>query len=245
MLAFLRFLQERGYAPSTVARRTTAVKALCHYLQREGVIAGDPTAELDTPRVPRQPPTAMPVHLVDALLALPRRTSGPEALRDTALLELLYATGMRVSELVALDDGDVDRAAAAVRCGGPGQPRRLPISGAAVTALEAYQDLARPQLLHRAQQPDAALFLNRRGRRLTRQGCWLIVKHYAAQLGLQELTPQLLRHSCAVHLLAKGADVRAVQTLLGHTVRATTQIYQQSAALSSSDQSIEADVTSV
>jgi len=227
VVAFLIFLKERRYATSTLARRTAAVKSFCEFLVRSSIISSDPTADLDSPRVDRTPPLAISVVQVDELLELPLRASGPEALRDKAMLELLYATGMRVSELVALNLDDVNLEAEYVRCSGRSKERQLPISTSTVTALEEYLDISRPQLARSSRHVDTALFLNHRGKRLTRQGFWLILKRYADQLGVHELTPHTLRHSFATHMLANGADLRSVQQLLGHASISTTQIYQQ------------------
>ena len=227
ILAFLLFLKERRYATSTLARRTAAVKSFCDFLVRNQLLAADPTADLDSPRVDRTPPLAITVVQVDELLELPLRATGPEALRDKAMLELLYATGMRVSELVALDTGDINLEAECVRCNGRNKERQLPISNSTVTAIEEYFDIARPQLARGSRLVDPALFLNHRGKRLTRQGFWLILKRYADLLGVHELTPHTLRHSFATHMLANGADLRSVQQLLGHASISTTQIYQQ------------------
>lgn len=227
VLAFQLFLKERRYATSTLARRTAAVKSFCDFLVRTSVISADPTADLDSPRVDRTPPLAITVVQVDELLELPLRSSGPEALRDKAMLELLYATGMRVSELVALNLDDINLEAECVRCNGRNKERQLPLSGSTVTALEEYLDIARPQLARGSRHADNALFLNHRGKRLTRQGFWLILKRYADRLGVHELTPHTLRHSFATHMLANGADLRSVQQLLGHASISTTQIYQQ------------------
>lgn len=227
VIAFLIFLKERRYATSTLARRTAAVKSFCDFLVRSKVIEVDPTADLDSPRVDRTPPLAISVVQVDELLELPLRSSGPEALRDKAMLELLYSTGMRVSELVALDLDDVNLEAECVRCSGRNKERQLPISVSTVTALEEYLDIARPQLARGSRQVDSALFLNHRGKRLTRQGFWLILKRYAKDLDIHDLTPHTLRHSFATHMLANGADLRSVQQLLGHASISTTQIYQQ------------------
>ena len=235
VLAFMLFLKERRYATSTLARRTAAVKSFSAYLHSQQILATDPTADLDSPRVDRTPPKSLTVNLVDELLELPLASSGPEAMRDKAMLELLYATGMRVSELVALNTSDVDLQAECVRCGGRNKERILPISGSTVTALEEYNDIARPQLARGTRQVDSALFLNHRGKRLTRQGFWLILKRYAEKLGVQELTPHTLRHSFAAHMLANGADLRSVQTLLGHASISTTQIYQQGEAILGGD----------
>jgi integrase/recombinase XerD len=227
VIAFLIFLKERRYATSTLARRTAAVKSFCDFLVRLQVIAADPTADLDSPRVDRTPPLAISVVQVDELLELPLRASGPESLRDKAMLELLYSTGMRVSELVALDLDDVNLEADCVRCSGRNKERQLPISASTATALEEYLDIARPQLARGSRHVDSALFLNHRGKRLTRQGFWLILKRYAKDLDIHDLTPHTLRHSFATHMLANGADLRSVQQLLGHASISTTQIYQQ------------------
>lgn len=227
ILSFLLFLKERRYAASTLARRTAAVRAFCEYLRQSKTLSDDPTADLDTPRVQRTPPKALSVVQVDELLELPLRSSGPESLRDKAMLELLYATGMRVSELVALNVDDISLDGEYVRCTGRNRERRLPLTESTVTAVEEYLDLARPQLARGSREPDNSLFLNHRGQRLTRQGFWLILKRYAARLGIDELTPHTLRHSFAKHMLANGADLRSVQQLLGHASISTTQIYQQ------------------
>ncbi|MCU0494373.1 MAG: tyrosine recombinase [Chloroflexaceae bacterium] len=228
MLAFLLFLRERRYANATVARRTAAVKSFCGYLRTAGVIMIDPTDQVDSPRVDRSTPRAITPVQVDELLELPLRSSSPEGLRDKAMLELLYTTGMRVSELVALNRDDVDMEATSVRCPGKnGRTRSLPLSGSATTALEEYLDVSRPQLARNADGQSEAFFLNHRGKRLTRQGFWLILKGYGEELGLDDLTPHTLRHSFAAHMLNNGADLRQVQELLGHASLSTTQIYNQ------------------
>jgi integrase/recombinase XerD len=226
ILAFLLFLRERRYANSTVARRTAAVKSFYAFLTSDRQIASDPTEQIDSPKVDRYLPKALSPAQVDDLLELPMREPTPERLRDKAMLELLYATGMRVSELVALNVRDVSDAQ--VRCvGKAGRERMLPLSGSAQTSLEEYLDIGYGQLSRNVDQKSEALFLNHRGKRLTRQGFWLILKNYAEELGLSDLTPHTLRHSFAAHMIANGADLRAVQTLLGHASLSTTQIYTQ------------------
>ena len=228
ILAFLLFLRERRYASSTVARRAAAVKSFYAFLTSEGKITSDPTEQIDSPKVDRFLPKALSPAQVDELLELPLRQPTPERLRDKAMLELLYATGMRVSELVALNVRDMDMESEAVRCiGKGGRERTLPVGGSALTAMEEYLDIARAQLARGASQKPDALFLNHRGKRLTRQGFWLILKNYAEELGLSELTPHVLRHSFAAHMVSGGADLRAVQALLGHASISTTQIYTQ------------------
>lgn len=234
MLAFMLFLRERRYANSTVARRTAAVKSFYSYLHNEGIITVDPTEQIDSPKVDRFLPRPISTNQVDELLELPLRSRSAEGSRDKAMLELLYATGMRVSELVALDVQHVDTANAIVRCvGKQGRERVLPVTPTALTALEEYFDIGRSQLLRNATDTEA-LFLNHRGKRLTRQGFWLILKGYAEELGLSELTPHTLRHSFAAHMLDNGAELRDVQERLGHASLSTTQIYTQLAESKSS-----------
>ncbi len=226
MLAFMLFLRERQYANSTIARRTAAVKSFYGYLLSNQLITQDPTEHIDAPKVNRYPPRAISPHQVDELLELPLRSSTPEGLRDKAMLELLYTTGMRVSELVALDVGSIDFANVGVHCPGKaGRERILPLAESASTALEEYFDIARPQMARSSAQPTDAAFLNHRGKRLTRQGFWLILKGYAEQVGLHDLTPHVLRHSFAAHMLNRGAELREVQEMLGHASLSTTQIY--------------------
>jgi integrase/recombinase XerD len=226
MLAFMLFLHERRYATSTVARRTAAVKSFFGYLASQQLIASDPTSQIDSPKVDRYPPKAISQHQMDELLELPLRLSTPEGMRDKAMLELLYATGMRVSELVALCTDDVSLKFATVRCmGKAGRERVLPLSPTAATAIEEYLDVARGQIARSADEDSAALFLNHRGKRLTRQGFWLILKGYADQVGMHDLTPHTLRHSFAAHMLDGGAELREVQERLGHASLSTTQIY--------------------
>lgn len=171
VLAFLLFLRERRYANSTVARRTAAVKSFYAYLTAEGHVPSDPTAKIDSPKVDRFLPKALTPTQVDELLELPLRNPTPERLRDKAMIEALYSTGMRVSELVALNMDDCDMDGETLRClGKAGRERNLPITGSANTALEEYFDIARPQLARGTDEPTTALFLNHRGKRLTRQG---------------------------------------------------------------------------
>lgn len=229
MLAFMLFLRERRYATSTVARRTAAVKSFFAYLATLGLITTDPTEHIDSPKVDRFLPKAITPTQIDELLELPLRLSSPEGLRDKAMIELLYATGLRVSELTALNTTDltVTVEQGSVRCAHKSRERSVPMTGTAVTAIEEYLDIGRPSLARQNSQDEEALFLNHRGKRLTRQGFWLILKGYAEELGIGELTPHMLRHSFAHHMLSNGAELRAVQEMLGHASIATTQIYVQ------------------
>ncbi|MGQ9674444.1 MAG: site-specific tyrosine recombinase XerD [Chloroflexota bacterium] len=225
ILSFIMDLKDKRYAPATVARKVAAVKSFYHFLLAEGLIQTDPTENLESPRVGKSLPMTLSVKEVDELLEQPARLNTPEAIRDKAMLELLYATGMRVSELVSLNVDDVDTSAGYVRCLGKGGKERIvPVGHQAMKAVEEYLVGARRTLAHSRQQ--AALFLNHRGERLTRQGFWLIIKNYAREAGIAtNITPHTLRHSFATHLLNGGADLRAVQELLGHANISTTQIY--------------------
>jgi len=220
---------EREYASATVARKVAATKSFFHYLVERGIVGGDPTAELDSPKVRKYLPTSLSEDDVDRLLRAPLKHDSVRSLRDSALLEVLYATGMRVSEIVDLDVCNVDLTSCSVHCqsrGAQGKDRYIPVYPRAVQALERYLADGRPHLVR--DDAEQALFLNHRGHRLTRQGLWLIMKKYVAEAGIEAtVTPHTLRHSFATHLLNGGADVREVQGLLGHANISTTQVYAQ------------------
>ncbi len=226
---YIRELRGKDYADATVARKVAAVKSFFNYLTAEGKIAQDPTESLSSPRVGKSLPKAISVREIDELLEQPCKRSTPEAKRDKAMLELLYATGLRVSELVALDLDSIEphQNRATVRCVGKGNKERLiPIHEQAVESLRLYLQEARPELVRSKRQK--ALFINRRGERLTRQGFWLILKNYARAAHLSpQVTPHTLRHSFATHMLRGGAPLRNVQEMLGHANIATTQVYTQ------------------
>jgi integrase/recombinase XerD len=224
---FILFLKERKYASSTVARKVAAVKSFFHYLHDEETVPEDPTIGLESPQVKKQLPKAISVEEIESLLAEPAKSNTPKGLRDAALLEVLYATGMRVTELVSLDVSDVDLENGTILCSGKGDRERIvPIYEHAIQVLANYLEHGRPQLATDA--GETALFLNHRGQRLTRQGLWLIIKHYVEAVGIEdEVTPHTLRHSFATHMLHGGAKLRDVQKLLGHANISTTQVYTQ------------------
>ena len=225
MLSYLLNLRERGYATTTIARKVAAAKSLFGFMVAEGMMKTNPTQDVHSPRVGKSLPTPISISQVRQLLEQSSKQSTVEAKRDRAMLELLYASGMRVSELVSLNLDDVDTGGGYVRCFGKGHKERLiPIYEQAALAVAEYVKEVRP---HLANNPvEKALFLNRRGSRLTRQGLWQILKGYAKSAGLDiEVTPHTLRHSFATHMLNGGADLRSVQELLGHANISTTQVY--------------------
>jgi integrase/recombinase XerD len=221
-LAAQRTPRGTPYASSTVARTLVAVRGFHRFLLREGLASSDPSTEVTGPRPGRTLPKALSMDQVERLLAAPTGDE-PTALRDRAMLELLYAAGLRITELISLDVDDLDLSARTVRCFGKGGRERIvPVGRVAARALEAWLVRGRPALA-----PEGpALLCNRRGRRLTRQGGWKILKKHAEAVGLSAaVSPHTLRHSFATHLLEGGADVRVVQELLGHASVSTTQIY--------------------
>ncbi len=225
IISFILSLKERQYAPATLARKAAAVKSFFRFLSAEGILDRDPTEDVDSPRVDKPLPKYLTIEEVAALLEQPAKNSSPEGLRDRAMLELLYATGMRVSELVGLNVDDLDLSEGFVRCLGKGSKERMvPLHAEAAGTVSAYLARGRPVLI--ADIGNAALFLNRRGDRLTRQGLWLILKGYASQANIaSEVTPHVLRHSFATHMLQRKADLRHVQGWLGHANISTTQVY--------------------
>lgn len=226
---YLEELRAR-HAPNTVATRLGALRAFYRFLVSEEIIATDPTARLGKAQMPKGLPRAIPFEDVERLLALP--DDSVTGIRDRAILELLYGSAMRVSELAALDVGDVDieDKTVHIRAGKGAKGRIVPI-GRSADAVRSYGAKSRPTLLGRARwlgagDENPALFLGARGRRLSRASIGVIVKDYAEAIGLRDkVSPHVLRHSCATHMLDRGADIRAVQEMLGHASLSTTQVY--------------------
>ncbi len=224
---YLHSLRGRKYTSSTVARKIAAAKSFLKFMVDRGRLRGDLAPNLVSPHVSKPLPKSLSVSEVRRLLAEPAKLSATDAKRDKAMLELLYATGLRASELMALNTRDIDLKKNTVRCSGLGsRVRVLPIDQPVARLVKEYIDVVRPDLL--SSEKEVALFLNRRGERLTRQGFWQIVQGYADKVGLSgKVTPRSLRHSFAVHKLKGGADLQSVQELLGHAHISTTRAYTQ------------------
>ncbi len=227
---YVDVLRSEGRAPASVTRALVAVRSLHRFLVEEGMVETDPASDVEMPRVPKGLPKALTEEQITRLLGIVEG-DGPAARRDRAILEVLYGTGLRISELAGLSLSDLDLDAALLRAYGKGAKERIvPIGSYAVRALVAWLDArGRGAMVppDRGRRDDAeAVFLNSRGGRLSRQGVWAVVRKHGDRAGLAgSLTPHVLRHSCATHLLDHGADVRAVQELLGHASISTTQIY--------------------
>jgi integrase/recombinase XerD len=222
--AYIRDLMAQGRSPRSVARAVACYRGFFRFLVIDGRLTINPTDDLRPPRAWKVLPRYLAVEDVDRLIEQPIVTT-PRGLRDRALIELLYATGMRVSELLSLRPADVNLEASYLTCSGKGSKQRIvPIGDVAADWVRKYIREARPALLRK--RTTARLFVNARGGGgLTRVGFWKILKVYARQAGLKALSPHMLRHSFATHLLERGADLRAIQMMLGHADLSTTQIY--------------------
>ena len=222
---FLKYLLDKGYLPATKARKLASVRSFVSYLHAEGFIQSDPTDLIPNPKRSKRLPTVLKFSDVKAILELPLNiSSSAEAMRDAAMLQIAYASGLRVSEIIGLDVEDIDFTAESVRCLGKGSKERIvPVHKKALDSIDIYLSKGRKKFKDKGIK---ALFLNKRGDRLTRQGFWGIVKKYARIIGFENtMTPHTLRHSFATHLLEGGAPIRHVQELLGHASISTTQIY--------------------
>ena len=225
MMSYMLNLKERNYAATTAARKVAAARSFFGFMVAESIIKTDPTENISSPSVGKALPKPISISQVRSLLEQPAKLSTAEAKRDKAMLELLYASGMRISELVSLNLGDVDVDGGYVRCFGKGHKERIiPIHEQAARVVREYTEEVRPKLARN--KSEQALFLNPRGERLTRQGFWQKLKEYARTANLDtQISPHTLRHSFATHMLSGGADLRSVQELLGHANISTTQVY--------------------
>lgn len=221
--SYLLFLEKEGKATTTISRELASIKAFFHYLYREEKIKKDPSEFLKAPKVEKKAPVILSVEEVRALLSQPGLVS-PKEIRDKAMLELLYATGIRVSELVGLQMQDLNMQIGFITCRDGQKERAVPFGKAAKQALALYLEKSRETLLKGKESP--WLFTNCSGKAMSRQGFWKIMKYYGDKAGIQaDITPHTLRHSFAAHLIRSGADIRAVQAMLGHSDCSTTQVY--------------------
>jgi integrase/recombinase XerD len=225
VITYLLYLQKKGRATSTISRNLASIRSFYQYISKNKLIDHDPTAELESPKVEKKLPQILSPEEVELLLEQPQCVD-LKGYRDKAMLELLYATGIRVSELIQLDLKDLDLEVAYIRCCKGARERMIPIGSMAVNALKEYLSKSRPLLIQN--DNEKALFVNINGTRLTRQGFWKIIKQYKNQAKInKDITPHTLRHSFAAHLLENGADLRSIQEMLGHSDISSTQIYAQ------------------
>jgi integrase/recombinase XerD len=224
---YVTYMKEQPYASSSIARKVAAVKSFFNYLHSNDIIQENPTTNIDSPKVKKRLPKTLTTEEVERLLEAPSHKKSPKNLRDMALLNMLYSTGMRVTEVVSLRLEDVDLGNKVLFCPSKeDQIRKLPFNQHTKAILANYMEEGRPYLVKN--KDEAAMFLNHRGQQLTRQGLWLIIKAYAKETNLSiSVTPHTLRHSFAAHKLNSGSDLQEVQKLLGHANISTTQIYTQ------------------
>ena len=221
---YLDELKKQGKAVSTISRNLAALKSFYQYLLKEQYLDADPASKIESPKLEKKLPQVLSVQQVELLLKQPN-INLPAGLRDKAMLELLYATGIRVSELITINVNDVNLELGYIKCFGRGAKERVvPLGSISSKCVSQYLRKGRTALVRSKQEE--AMFVNHHGRRLTRQGFWKIIKKYALEAHIeQKITPHTLRHSFATHLLENGADLRSVQEMLGHADISTTQIY--------------------
>lgn len=223
--SYVLFLEKEGRKPATISRSIASMKAFYHYMEKEKHIAADPSEQLKAPKIEKKMPTILTPEEVTRLLEQPCGTS-PKELRDKAMLELLYATGIRVSELISLKVGDVNLKMEYLACSDAHKERIIPFGTIAKEALQQYIEQGRPRLLE--DDTEDWLFTNCSGQAMSRQGFWKLIKSYGRKAGIEaEITPHMLRHSFAAHMVSNGADLKSVQEMLGHSDISTTQIYTQ------------------
>ncbi|AMW98594.1 site-specific tyrosine recombinase XerD [Rummeliibacillus stabekisii] len=225
ILKYLQSLQRKGISARTISRHISSIRSFHQFLLREKYSNNDPSVHLELPKIEQKLPKILSIEEIDRLLSM-SDLSRPQGVRDQAMMELLYATGMRVSECITLNMEDIHLTMGFVRVFGKGGKERIiPLGNSAINACTNYLNHARFHLENPKLRTDA-LFINQRGKRLTRQGLWKLLKGYAEKANItKELTPHILRHSFATHLIENGADLRAVQEMLGHADISTTQIY--------------------
>ena len=225
ILEYMEYLREENKKESTISRNLASIRSFYQYLIRVKKIKKDPTMTIESPKINKRTPNILTSKEVELLLDQPKDVD-LKGTRDKAMLEFAYATGMRVTEMISLDIDDVKLDEGYVVCRGRSKSRNIPLGSMSLKALKEYIDDARPYLIR--DESEEALFVNVNGTRLTRQGFWKIVKYYKEQAHIEkDITPHVLRHSFATHLLQNGADLKAIQTMLGHSDISSTQVYMQ------------------
>ena len=225
ILEYMEYLREENKKESTISRSLASIRSFYQYLIRVKKIKKDPTMTIESPKISKRTPNILTSKEVELLLDQPKDVD-LKGTRDKAMLEFAYATGMRVTEMISLDIDDVKLDEGYVVCRGRSKSRNIPLGSMSLKALKEYIDDARPYLIR--DESEEALFVNVNGTRLTRQGFWKIVKYYKEQAHItKDITPHVLRHSFATHLLQNGADLKAIQTMLGHSDISSTQVYMQ------------------
>ena len=220
---YLQYMSGKGKSPATVTRSTAAIRSFYNYMLREGRVKTNPAKAVTSQKVERKYPEILTNREVELFLEQPKCVD-EKGFRDHAMLELLYATGIRVSELIGLNVEDVNLTVGFIRCTTHGKERIIPLYTAAVKALREYMEKIRPRII--VDENQQALFVNMSGERMSRQGFWKIIKYYQEKAEInKDITPHTLRHSFAVHLLENGADLRSIQEMLGHADISSTQIY--------------------
>ena len=220
---YLQYMSGKGKSPATVTRSTASIRSFYNYMLREGRVKTNPAKAVTSQKVERKYPEILTNREVELFLEQPKCVD-EKGFRDHAMLELLYATGIRVSELIGLNVEDVNLTVGFIRCTTHGKERIIPLYTAAVKALREYMEKIRPRII--ADENQQALFVNMSGERMSRQGFWKIIKYYQEKAEInKDITPHTLRHSFAVHLLENGADLRSIQEMLGHADISSTQIY--------------------
>ena len=222
---YLEHLQDVGKKPSTISRNLASIRSFYQFLVKNKKVKKDPTGSIQSPKIEKKAPSVLTSKEVELLLEQPKDVD-LKGTRDKAMLEFAYATGMRVTEIISLDIEDVNIEEGYVVCHNGGKQRSIPLGSLSLKALKEYIEEARPVLIR--DESVTALFVNINGQRLTRQGFWKIVKYYKEQAHItKDITPHVLRHSFATHLLQNGADLKAIQTMLGHSDISSTQVYMQ------------------
>ena len=222
---YLKYLEDLNKKPSTISRNLASIRAFYQFMKRNRKIKSDPTVDVQAPKIDKKVPSILTSKEVELLLEQPKNVD-LKGIRDKAMLEFAYATGMRVTEIISLNIDDVNLEDGYVKCTTSDKERSIPLGSMALKALREYVEGARNVMIK--DEENTALFVNVNGRRLTRQGFWKIVKYYKEQAHIsKEITPHVLRHSFATHLLQNGAELKAIQTMLGHSDISSTQVYMQ------------------